>query len=559
VFAKVLIANRGEIAVRIARACRELGVRSVAIFSDADRDAPHVRACDEAYHCGPAPAAKSYLDAARIVEIAVRAGAQAVHPGYGFLSENAAFAQACRDAKLVFIGPAPETIAAMGDKVDARKRMQAAGVPIVPGTTERLSDEQAIAFAKQIGFPVMLKAAAGGGGRGLRLVRDESQLAQSLARARSEAKSGFGDDSLYVEKCVEQPRHVEIQILGDSHGNVIHLFERECSIQRRHQKLIEEAPATRMTPKLREAMGRAAIAAAQAVGYEGAGTCEFLLDAKSNFYFLEMNTRIQVEHAVTELVTGIDLVQAGIRIAAGESLDFKQDDVGLNGWALECRIYAEDPDKSFLPSPGKITTWRVPEGPGVRVDSGVHAGSEVTVYYDPMLAKLCTWGRNRREAIARMRRALDEFVIKGVKTSLPFHRRVLENARFIAGDLDTGFIEAEGLHKKAEPRAEDGALSALALRVAAIAACGSAGGRAELALDGESHALDVRPSAPGFAVSLDGGPAVRIDLAGELGAGASLLADGAQYLAGVDARADGRLDVNLGARVFEIAPAKPKV
>jgi acetyl-CoA carboxylase, biotin carboxylase subunit len=439
----VLIANRGEIAVRIARACRELGVRSAAIYSEVDRDALHVRLADEAHPCGPAPAAQSYLDIARVVDVARKCGANAVHPGYGFLSENAEFAQACVDAKLTFIGPKPETIRAMGDKVIARRRMHAAAVPIVPGTTERLSDAEATAFAKQIGFPVMVKASAGGGGKGMRRVLAESEFAAALTRARSEAKSAFADDGIYVEKILEEPRHIEIQILGDSHGHVLHLCERECSIQRRNQKVIEECPANGMTPKLREDMGRAAVAAARAVGYEGAGTVEFLVDRKLHFYFLEMNTRVQVEHAVTELVTGIDIVKTGIRVAAGEPIGFSQQDVGIRGWAIECRIYAEDPDRNFLPSPGKITSYRAPEGPGVRVDAGVCAGSEVTVYYDPMIAKLCCWGRDREEAIARARRALHEYTIEGVRTSLSFHRRVVENAKFLSGQYDTSFIESE--------------------------------------------------------------------------------------------------------------------
>ncbi len=437
----MLIANRGEIAVRIARACRELGVASVAIYSEADQDALHVRHADEAFPCGPPQAAKSYLDIARIVEIAQRAGASAIHPGYGFLSENDAFAQACADAKLVFIGPPPATIREMGDKVISRQRMKAAGVPIVPGTTERLTDERVREVAGELGFPIMVKASAGGGGKGLRLVRSAGELEAALKRARSEAKSAFGDDGIYLEKFIEGPRHVEIQFMADSHGTALHMFERECSIQRRHQKLIEEAPANRMTPLLREKMGAAAIAAAKAVGYVGAGTCEFLVDAGGSFYFLEMNTRVQVEHAVTELVTGIDIVKAGIRAAAGEPFDFAQSDVGLFGWALECRIYAEDPDKNFLPSPGTISAYRPPEGPGVRVDSGVYPGAQVTVYYDPLIAKLCVWGRDRREAIARMRRALGEFEIAGVRTSIPFHLRALEHPAFLAGDYDTSFIE----------------------------------------------------------------------------------------------------------------------
>jgi acetyl-CoA carboxylase biotin carboxylase subunit len=437
----VLIANRGEIAVRVARACRELGVASVAIYSEADRDALHVRHADEAFECGPPQASKSYLDIGRIVEIAQRAGANAIHPGYGFLSENDAFAQACLDAKLAFIGPPPATIREMGDKVIARQRMKAAGVPIVPGTTERLSDDRAREVAAELGFPVMVKASAGGGGKGMRLVRAAVELDAALKRARSEAKSAFGDDGIYLEKFVLGPRHIEIQFMADAHGTALHMFERECSIQRRHQKLIEEAPANRMTPLLREKMGAAAIAAAKAVGYVGAGTCEFLVDANGAFYFLEMNTRVQVEHTVTELVTGIDIVKAGICAAAGEPLDFAQSDVGIHGVAIECRIYAEDPDKNFLPSPGTLSAYRAPEGPGVRVDSGVYAGAQVTVYYDPLIAKLCAWGRDRREAIARMRRALGEFEIAGVKTSIPFHLRALASPAFLAGSYDTSFIE----------------------------------------------------------------------------------------------------------------------
>jgi len=448
-FEKVLIANRGEIAVRIMRACRELGIRSVAIFSDVDRNALHVRYADEAFPCGPAKPAESYMNAARILEIARASGAQAIHPGYGFLSENAAFAQACTDAGLVFIGPKPATIAAMGDKVTSRKLMQAAGVPVVPGSSEKLSDDEAVSFARQIGLPVMVKATAGGGGRGLRLVREEAQLAPSIARARSEARSSFGDDAIYIEKLLEEPRHIEIQILGDAHENVIHLFERECSVQRRHQKVIEEAPANRMPPNLREKMGRAAVAAARAVGYEGAGTVEFLVDKSQAFYFLEMNTRVQVEHPVTELVTNIDIVKTGIRIAAGEPIGFEQRDVGINGWAIECRIYAEDPDKKFLPSPGEISVFQPPGGPGVRDDSGVASGGEVSVFYDPLISKLICWGRDRPEAIARMKRALGEFVVTGVKTSIPFHRRVLENEKFLSGHYDTNFIELEIISKTA--------------------------------------------------------------------------------------------------------------
>jgi acetyl-CoA carboxylase biotin carboxylase subunit len=440
-FRKVLIANRGEIAVRVIRACRELGVRAVAIYSDVDRNALHVRYADEAYPCGPPPARESYLDMDRILSIARACGAEAIHPGYGFLSENAEFARRCASAGVVFIGPRPETIEAMGDKVIARRQMAQAGVPIVPGTTEKLTDEEAVQFATKIGLPVMVKASAGGGGKGLRLVRTPSELAPSIKRARSEAKASFGDDSIYVEKFVQQPRHIEIQILGDRYGNAIHLFERECSIQRRHQKVIEEAPANNLPPIVREEMGAAAVAAAKAVAYQGAGTVEFLVDAHHNFYFLEMNTRVQVEHPVTEMVTNVDIVKTGIRVAAGEPLGISQQEVGINGWAIECRIYAEDPENGFRPSPGDIVVYRPPGGPGVRNDAGVFPGATVPIYYDPMISKLICWGRDRNEAIARMRRALREFVVKGIKTSIPFHRVVMEHPIFVAGRFDTGFIE----------------------------------------------------------------------------------------------------------------------
>jgi acetyl-CoA carboxylase biotin carboxylase subunit len=442
-FKKILIANRGEIAVRVIRACRELGIESVAVYSDVDRSALHVRYADEAYACGPAPAAESYLVIDRILDIAKRSGAEAIHPGYGFLSENARFAERCAEAGVVFIGPGPETIDSMGDKVIARQRMAAAGVPIVPGTTEKLSDEEAVRFAEEVGLPVMVKATAGGGGKGMRLVREASELEASIQRARSEARASFGDDAIYVEKFVEQPRHIEIQVLGDSHGNAIHLFERECSIQRRHQKVIEEAPANHFPERLRQDMGEAAVAAAKAVGYVGAGTCEFLVDAHHNFYFLEMNTRVQVEHPVTEMITNVDIVKTGIRIASGEPIGIEQEDVSINGWAVECRIYAEDPEHGFRPSPGEISVYRPPGGPGVRNDPGVYPGASVSVYYDPMVSKLICWGRNRDEAIARMKRALREFVVKGIKTSIPFHVAVMNNPVFLSGRFDTGFIDNE--------------------------------------------------------------------------------------------------------------------
>ena len=551
----MLIANRGEIAVRIARACRELGIRSVAVFSDVDRNASHVRLADEAYPCGPAQAAQSYANAGRMIEIARASGARAIHPGYGFLSENAGFARACRDAGLVFIGPKPATIEAMGDKVRSRVLMQAAGVPIVPGSTEKLGDDAAVAFALEIGLPVMVKASAGGGGRGLRLVRDEAQLRQAIARARSEALSSFGDDAIYIEKLVLEPRHIEIQILGDAHGNVIHLFERECSVQRRHQKLIEEAPANRMTPVLREKMGKAAVAAARAVGYEGAGTVEFLVDANQAFYFLEMNTRVQVEHPVTEAITNIDIVKAGIRIAAGEPIGISQAEVGINGWAIECRIYAEDPDKGFLPSPGEIVAFHPPGGPGVRNDSGVASGDRVTVFYDALISKLVCWGRDRDEALARMRRALAEFVVRGIKTSIPLHRRVLENAKFLAGSYDTSLLEAElssPLPDEPAPRSEE---RDLALVLAALAALDEKhAGCYAVTLGRDTHRVALeRVSAESCDARIDGGPATRIDAAKTSRASYSVLVAGRQFECSVDARPNGKLEVRVGASAFTAA------
>jgi len=553
----VLIANRGEIAVRIMRACAELGIRSVAIFSDVDRNALHVRHADEAYPCGPAQAAQSYLNGTRIIEIARACGAQAIHPGYGFLSENAEFAQACREAGIVFIGPKPETIQAMGDKVTSRVRMQAAGVPIVPGSTETLSDDAALAYAKKIGLPVMVKASAGGGGRGLRLVRDEAQLLPSITRARSEAQTSFGDDSLYVEKFIEEPRHIEIQILGDSHGNVIHLFERECTIQRRHQKVIEEAPANHMPPGVREQMGKAAVAAARAVGYEGAGTVEFLVDKNLAFYFLEMNTRVQVEHPVTELITNIDIVKTGIRIAAGEPIGIAQLDVGINGWAIECRIYAEDPDKNFLPSPGRIASFRPPGGPGVRDDSGVASGSEVTVFYDPMISKLICWGRDRGEAIERMRRALREFVVTGIKTSIPFHRRVLENEKFLSGRFDTSFIETEMLAKNAAAAPPASEEREVAIMLAAIASFVAGNeGRCAVTLGPDTHRIELEEvGAAVYDVRTDGGPAIRIAASGTAQTPYSVLLAGRQRECSVDVRANGKLDVRVGPSVFTVSVA----
>ncbi len=440
-FQKILIANRGEIAVRVIRACREMGIETVAIYSDVDRDALHVRFANEAYYVGPPPARDSYLLMDRVVDLARQSGAEAIHPGYGFLAENGDFADLCEKEGIGFIGPTGDVMRSMGDKVMARQTMEKAGVPIVPGTTQVLSDSEAIAFSKEIGLPVMVKASAGGGGKGMRLVREEGDLEQSIARARSEARSSFGNDSIYVEKFIDQPRHIEIQILADSHGNTIHLFERECSIQRRHQKVIEEAPGNGITPELRERMGKAAVTAVQSVGYVGAGTCEFLVDKNDDFYFLEMNTRIQVEHAITEAITGIDIVKAMIRVAAGDPLGIEQQDVKITGHAIEARIYAEDPDNGFVPSPGEIIVYRPAGGIGIRVDSGVHHGATVTVHYDPMVAKLIAWGSDRAEAIDRLKRALSEFVVKGIKTSIPFHQMVMRHPIFLEGKYDTGFID----------------------------------------------------------------------------------------------------------------------
>jgi acetyl-CoA carboxylase biotin carboxylase subunit len=438
----LLVANRGEIAVRVIRACREAGIRTVAVFSEADREALHVRLADEAHPIGPPPAVRSYLAIDRLIEVARRSGARAVHPGYGFLAENARFAAACRAEGLVFVGPPEEAIRAMGDKTAARRLADGCGVPTVPGTREPVgSDEEAARIAGELGYPVMLKAALGGGGKGMRLVARREDLASALRLARSEAASAFGDGAVYVEQAILDPRHVEIQVLADAHGQVIHLGERECSIQRRHQKLIEEAPSPAVGPDLRRLMGEAACRLAAAVGYQNAGTVEFLLDADGRFYFLEVNTRLQVEHPVTELVTGIDLVREQLRLAAGERLGYGQDGVALRGWAIECRIAAEDPEAGFRPSPGRIGAWRPPAGPWVRVDAGVYEGAEVPLYYDPLMAKLIVWGRDRAEAVERMAAALAEFTVAGVQTTIPFHAAVMRHPDFLAGRLSTAFIE----------------------------------------------------------------------------------------------------------------------
>jgi acetyl-CoA carboxylase, biotin carboxylase subunit len=442
VFRKVLVANRGEIALRVIRACHELGVKTVAVYSEADVRAPHVREADEAVLLGPPPSTESYLRGDKIIDAAKSTGADAIHPGYGFLSEREWFARAVRDAGLVWIGPPAEAIAAMGSKTAARTLAVANGVPIVPGTTEPFENaKEAEKLAKKFGYPVLLKAAAGGGGKGMRVVTSPKDLASSLEAARREAKSAFGDDAVYLEKFVERPRHVEIQILADSHGTVLSLGERECSVQRRHQKMIEEAPSVAVTPELRKKMGETAVRAARAAGYVNAGTCEFLLAENGEFYFLEMNTRLQVEHPVTELVTGIDLVQWQLRIASGEKLPFRQEDIVPRGWAMECRITSEDASNNFLPSTGRIEHLHLPSGPGVRWDGGIESGSEVGLYYDPMLGKLIVWGADREQAVTRMRRALVDLIILGVETSRDFHIRMMDDAEFRRGDIDIQWLE----------------------------------------------------------------------------------------------------------------------
>ncbi len=454
-FQKLLIANRGEIAVRIIRACRDLGISPVAVYSTADHQALHVQLADEAYFIGEAPAAQSYLVGEKIIAAAQQSGAEAIHPGYGFLSERAWFARAVEDAGLTFVGPSPYSIELMGNKTNAREAAVQAGAPIVPGTANKLADTaEALQTAVEVGYPVMLKAAAGGGGKGMRIVRSAEEMKSAFETASAEAQAAFGDSSVYIEKYIERPRHIEIQVVADKFGNVIHLGERECSIQRRHQKVIEECPASFNDADLRARMGEAAVNITRAANYYSVGTIEFLVDAQRDFYFLEMNTRLQVEHPVTELVTGIDLVQAQIRIPAGQALTIKQEDVQWIGHALECRVYAEDPEKNFMPSPGKITKLRTPSGPGVRDDSGVYEGWEVPLFYDPMISKLATYGATRVEAINRMQRALREYYVGGIRTTIPFFQEVLDEADFRSGEIDTGFIARYFERKAALPKAE---------------------------------------------------------------------------------------------------------
>lgn len=441
-FSKILIANRGEIAVRIIRTCRELNIRSVAVYSVADRESLHVQMADEAVCIGAAPARESYLNIPNIIQAALSKGADAIHPGYGFLAENAYFAELCATHHIKFIGPGAELIQLMGDKVKARELVSQVGVPLVPGSPGAVKDyDEALAIAREIGYPVIIKASAGGGGRGMRLAHSDDSLHQALEMARMEAGAAFGNDEIYVEKYIEEPRHIEIQVLGDEYGSIIHLGERDCSLQRRHQKLLEESPSPLVDEELRREMGRVAVEAARSAGYYSAGTIEFLVDKQRNFYFIEMNTRIQVEHPVTEMVTGVDIIKEQIKIAAGQRLTYAQEDIVLNGCAMECRINAEDPGNDFRPCPGTITNYLVPGGPGVRVDSSAYPYYTIPPYYDSMVAKLIVWGRDRTEVIARMKRALEEFQVGGIATTIPFHLQVLDNAFFVRGEVYTNFIQ----------------------------------------------------------------------------------------------------------------------
>lgn len=448
---KVLIANRGEIAVRIIRACKELGIETVAVYSQADKDALHVRLADEAYCIGPTASKDSYLNYTNVMSIATLTGVDAIHPGYGFLAENADFAEICRECNIAFIGPSPEAISKMGTKDVARATMKKAGVPIVPGSDGIIQNaDEAIAIAKKIGYPVIIKATAGGGGKGIRVAYNDEELVKGIAITQQEAETAFGNPGVYIEKYIEDFRHVEFQVLADNYGNAIHLGERDCSIQRRLQKLVEETPSPALDEEKRKEMGEAAVRAAKAVNYSGAGTIEFIYDRDGNFYFMEMNTRIQVEHPVTEMVTGVDLIKQQILIAAGAKLSLKQEDITWNGWSIECRINAEDPDKKFLPSPGKVEMYLPPGGFGVRVDSAVYPGYEISPFYDSMVAKLITHGSTREEAIAKMKRALEEFIIEGVKTTIPFHIKLLSHEKFIEGDFNTKFLELYDLTDKAD-------------------------------------------------------------------------------------------------------------
>jgi acetyl-CoA carboxylase biotin carboxylase subunit len=519
---KVLVANRGEIAVRVVRTCREMGLATVAVFSDADRGALHVRLADEACHVGPSPARESYLAVDRVLEAARRSGADAVHPGYGFLSENAAFARAVEAAGLVFVGPRPESMDAMGVKTTARANMRAAGVPTVPGSPDPIaSEEEARAVAESLGFPVMIKAAAGGGGKGMKKCDRAQDFAALWASAQREAQGAFGDGRLYLEKFLDGPRHVEIQVFADEHGNCVWLGERECSVQRRQQKIVEESPSCALDDALRARMGEVAVKAARAVNYRGAGTVEFLVDAHRSFYFLEMNTRLQVEHPVTELCTGLDLVRLQLQVAQGEPLPFGQDAVVRRGHAVEARIYAEDPAKNFLPSPGRITYLRAPGGPGVRDDSGVYEGWTVSPYYDPMLSKLCAWAPTRAEALARLDRALGEYAVHGITVNVRYLRSVLAHPAFRAGDYDTGFCAAyaKELAVKPDPRRQE---------IARVAAAVAAHRRGE--------AAPVTEERPGVLAVALGDRTVRVDAFEHDGATWTLLVDGVSHAVALDRR-----------------------
>jgi acetyl-CoA carboxylase biotin carboxylase subunit len=439
---KILVANRGEIAMRVMRTCKEMGIKTVAVFSEADRLSPHVRFADEAVCIGPAPSNQSYLCADKIIEVAKKLGVDGIHPGYGFLSENADFSQAVSEAGLIFIGPRPHAIRVMGSKLAAKEAARSYNIPLVPGTESAVSDiDEAKSVAREIGYPILIKASAGGGGKGMRIVERDEDLDEQMERAVSEALNAFGDGSVFIEKYVSSPRHIEIQVLADAHGNVIHLFERECSVQRRHQKVIEEAPSVILTPEIREAMGQSACDVARSCDYLGAGTCEFIFDEQNNFYFLEMNTRLQVEHPVTELITGVDLVRQQILIAMGQPLAIKQEDLKINGHAIQLRVYAEDPSNNFLPSIGKLQTYRAPKGVGVRVDDGYEEGMDIPIYYDPMIAKLITYGNDRNEAIARIIRAIDEYEIDGPSTTLSFGTFAFKHEAFVSGNFDTHFVK----------------------------------------------------------------------------------------------------------------------
>ena len=453
---KILVANRGEIAMRVMRTCKEMGIKTVAVFSEADRMSPHVRFADEAVCIGPAPSNQSYLCADKIIEVAKKLGVDGIHPGYGFLSENADFSQAVSEAGLTFIGPRPHAIRVMGSKLAAKEAARSYNIPLVPGTKSAVSDiEEAKSVAREIGYPILIKASAGGGGKGMRIVERDEDLDEQMGRAVSEALNAFGDGSVFIEKYVSSPRHIEIQVLADAHGNVIHLFERECSVQRRHQKVIEEAPSVILTPEIREAMGKSACDVARSCDYLGAGTCEFIFDEQNNFYFLEMNTRLQVEHPVTELITGVDLVRQQILIAMGQPLSIKQEDLKINGHAIQLRVYAEDPSNNFLPSIGKLQTYRAPKGVGVRVDDGYEEGMDIPIYYDPMIAKLITYGKDRNEAIARIIRAIDEYEIDGPSTTLSFGTFAFRHEAFVSGNFDTHFVKKHFSPEKLEQGTEE--------------------------------------------------------------------------------------------------------